>query len=70
MSSTDMCPHCGELVECRNGLTPYHDYPKPCRAVCPGSEQNPRCSTSDARPLWNGEPNRLFRGATVNAQAG
>lgn len=57
-----MCPHCGEEVRLRHSLTATHDWPKPTRQVCPGSGQNPRCAESDARPLWNGEPNRRFRG--------
>jgi hypothetical protein len=49
-----MCPHCGEVFK-RHGfssLIPTHDFPKPCRAVCPGSGQNPRNSLTDNRPLW------------------
>lgn len=57
-----MCPHCGEDVPIRDSLTAYHDWPPFCRSVCPGSKQHPRCAESDARPLWNGEPNRRFRG--------
>lgn len=55
-----MCPHCGETFEGYHELIPYHDYPKPCRQVCPGSKQIPRCSESDGRPLWNGESNPHF----------
>jgi len=49
-----MCPHCGELFapEIMTGLIPTHDFPKPCRTVCPGSGQHPRNSLSDKRPLW------------------
>lgn len=57
-----MCPHCGEDVAVKDSLTAYHDWPKPTRQVCPGSKQHPRCAESDARPLWNGEPNKRFRG--------
>ena len=62
---TGMCPHCGEEVEVKDSLTAYHDYPKPCRVVCPGSKQHPRNAESDARPLWNGKPNTRFAGAKV-----
>ena len=48
-----MCPHCGAEVP-EGPLTPYHDYPKPFRQVCPGSKQHPR-SVYDRRTLWNGE---------------
>lgn len=52
-----MCPHCGVLFECRRlkhgRLIPTHDYPKPCRAVCPGTHQNPRNPETDKRPLWS-----------------
>ena len=57
-----MCPHCGEDVGVTDGLTDYHDYPIPCRSVCPGVKQNYRNAESDARLLWNGEPNRRFTG--------
>lgn len=57
---TGMCPHCGEEVSTKDGLTAYHDWPKPTRQVCPGSRQNPRCAESDGRPLWNGQPNMRF----------
>lgn len=54
-----MCPHCGELFTYaelhERALIPTHDYPRPCRAVCPGSKQHPRNADSDRRPLWNGE---------------
>ena len=59
----DMCPHCGELIAATDGLTAYHDWPKPMRKVCPGSKQLPRCAESDARPLWNGERNTRFQGS-------
>lgn len=59
---TGMCPHCGEEVSLGviDGLTAFHDYPKFTRQVCPGSKQNHRNAKSDARPLWNGEPNTRF----------
>jgi hypothetical protein len=51
-----ICPHCGEIFEfaaLRNGaLIPTHEFPRPCRAVCPGSGQVPRNPDSDKRPLW------------------
>jgi len=53
------CPHCGKLFtsrQCKSGLTPYHDYPVPCRAVCPGSKHRPRNAMSDRRPLWKDDP--------------
>lgn len=57
-----MCPHCGALVDVgKDGLTAYHGYPKAV-SLCPGSKQNPRNPESDARPLWNGEPNHRFAG--------
>lgn len=57
-----MCPHCGQEVGVKGGLTPYHDYPPPLRAVCPGSKQIPRNAESDARLLWNGKRNERFCG--------
>lgn len=55
-----MCPYCGRLVRTRHGLTYSHHLADPAPgdpAVCPGSEQTPRCPESDRRPLWNGQPN-------------
>lgn len=57
-----MCPHCGEIVGTADGLTDYHDYPKPTRETCPGSKQVPRNAESDRRVLWNGEDNPHFAG--------
>lgn len=52
-----MCPHCGLIVELRDGLVcPHSERNGPIR-VCPGTGQNPRCAESDGRPLWNGESN-------------
>lgn len=52
-----MCPHCGREYSVRglkNKLIPTHDYPVPCRSVCPGSQQIPR-DVNDRRPLWKDE---------------
>lgn len=50
------CPHCGKIFENLAGLIPTHDFPPPCRAVCPGSGQTPRNPDSDNRPLWKDQP--------------
>jgi len=51
-----MCPQCGRLFKrhrlCR--LIPDHEGEQ---GKCYGSGQNPRNSLSDARLLWNGQPN-------------
>jgi hypothetical protein len=57
-----MCPHCGALLPLRNGKVAVHrpgsSEPTPLLSgYCPGSQQNPRCPWSDARPVWNGKPN-------------
>lgn len=66
---TAMCPHCGEDVPIKRGLTIEHSVfvgnPLDPWAWCPGSRQNPRCAESDARPLWNGKPNPRF-GVSAN----
>lgn len=37
------CRHCGKSFEkSKGGKVPTHDYPPPCRSVCPGSGQDPR----------------------------
>lgn len=51
------CPHCGREYSARalkSGLMPTHDFPVPCRSVCPGSGQTPR-GMADMRPLWKDE---------------
>ena len=58
-----MCPHCGWQYDPQKfskpgddgrpfALVPTHDFPKPARQVCPGTEQHPRNPESDRRPLW------------------
>ncbi len=60
MQSNLMCPHCGELFPqsqlVGGRLIPTHDYPRPCRSVCPGTEQNPRNPETDHRTLWKNLP--------------
>jgi membrane protease subunit (stomatin/prohibitin family) len=39
---TGICPHCGDMVPLREeGTIKTHDFPKPCRSVCPGTGQRP-----------------------------
>jgi hypothetical protein len=62
-----MCPHCGERYgqsNIKGGLTPTHDFPIPCRRVCPGSKQYPR-SIYDKRLLWKDEVDALTAGGTA-----
>lgn len=66
MASELMCPHCGwkyDPADKRWGtkqlpheLVPTHDFPRMCRAVCPGSQQHPRNPETDRRPLWKDLP--------------
>lgn len=56
---TGMCPHCGREVKITRSLTTSH---MADGHWCPGSRQIPRCAEADARPLWNGQPNRRFKG--------
>jgi hypothetical protein len=51
-----MCPHCGQVFASSAPLIPTHDWPKPCRQVCPGSGQIPRNPETDRRPLWKDLP--------------
>jgi len=42
------CPHCGEEFSATTGgkiIT--HDWPRPCRQVCPGSGQLPKQTAAD-----------------------
>jgi hypothetical protein len=52
------CPHCGREYspQACKPLIPTHDWPPPCRAVCPGSGQIPRNAETDRRPLWKDDP--------------
>lgn len=62
---TFKCPHCGweydpqakkwSAQQRASELVPTHDYPPPCRAVCPGSGQARRDLTDDS-PLWKDLP--------------
>lgn len=63
-----MCPHCGRILALPDNLTPWHDLAAGDR-VCPGSRQIPRCAESDARWLWNGDPNPHFAGAASQENA-
>ena len=49
-----MCPHCGEVFSGMPALIKTHDWPRPCRQICPGSGQVPR-DPNDRRPLWKDE---------------
>ncbi|MGE0605516.1 MAG: hypothetical protein AB7O62_00210 [Pirellulales bacterium] len=50
-----ICPHCGEAFAKTKVLKiPTHDFPKPCRSVCPGSGQKPKLRLST--PLWKDDP--------------
>jgi hypothetical protein len=53
------CPCCGELFEkvTKEGKIVAHDFPKPCRSVCRGSNQEPRTEDDD-RPLWKDDPDQ------------
>ena len=59
MSKQAACPHCGEgFAKLNKGQIPTHDYPRPCRRVCPGSGQHPR--RRDAN-LWKDDPEQQER---------
>lgn len=56
---TAQCPNCGEeFSKLNKGKIPTHDYPRPCRAVCPGAGQHPR--RRDAN-LWKDDPGQQER---------
>ena|ERR1035437_3619547 len=55
-----MCPHCGQDVALKSGLTARHDWPHLTRQSCPGSGQLPRLAESDGRLLWNGKSNSRY----------
>lgn len=48
------CPHCGEVwtneMLLDSKRVPEHDFPRPCRAICPGSGRFP-LAANDPRPL-------------------
>lgn len=52
---TAWCSHgpCSEAFkesQIKDGNTPYHDFPKPCRQVCPGSKRLPLRTAPTAAP--------------------
>lgn len=52
---TATCPHCGEkFTSLKDGKIPTHDFPKPCRSVCPGSGEDPK--HREDTPLWKDAP--------------
>jgi uncharacterized Zn-finger protein len=54
------CPLCGERFEkLKDGKIPTHDFPKPCRAVCRGTGQQPKAH--EATPLWKDDPQQEER---------
>jgi len=55
------CPRCGATFETTDGKLPTHDFPKPCRRVCPGSwpadeQQVPAEANSNIDPAVLGVP--------------
>ncbi len=49
------CPHCGEqFTKLKDGKIPTHDFPRPCRQVCPGSNREPKRKADT--PLWKDDP--------------
>lgn len=51
---TTQCPNCGEeFTKLPGGKIPTHDFPRPCRRVCPGAGQSPRRQNA---PLWKDDP--------------
>jgi hypothetical protein len=45
------CPHCKELQALdAEGYIGYHDFPKPCRAVCPGAKYSSVEDVERVRP--------------------
>jgi hypothetical protein len=54
------CPYCGEEFDVGESgdsgdqLTPRHDFPRPCRSVCPGSGK-PMRRIEDPWPLGKDE---------------
>lgn len=54
------CPNCGEqFTKLKDGAIPTHDFPKPCRAVCRGSGQQPKRRKDT--PLWKDDSEQEVR---------
>lgn len=45
--NTEKCPYCLADLELREGVFPYHDYPKPTRRVCSSSKKTPEVALSE-----------------------
>lgn len=57
---TATCPHCGEkFTSLKDSKIVTHDYPRPCRSVCPGSGQQPKMHADT--PLWKDDPEQAGR---------
>lgn len=64
--SKAQCPNCGEeFAKLNKCQIPTHDYPRPCRSVCPGSGQHPR--RRDAN-LWKDDPTQQERDFVAEAR--
>lgn len=60
------CPHCGqEFKKLNDGVIPTHDWPPPCRAVCPGSGERPRKKDS---PLWMDDKEQRAKDFFIDAR--
>jgi uncharacterized Zn-finger protein len=60
VDSRPQCPYCGErFAKLRDGKIPTHDFPKPARAVCRGSGEEPK--QHDDTPLWKDDPQQQER---------
>lgn len=46
-----ICSHCKDSFQLKGGLIPTHDFPKPCRSVCPGSKGLPEGSKDAKCPV-------------------
>lgn len=54
MTVTGICSNCGERLKLKDGLIPYHDFPKPCRSCCVGSK-SPCVKGSEEQPATDFE---------------
>jgi hypothetical protein len=64
---TATCPHCGdEFTKLKDGKIPTHDFPRPCRAVCPGSGEEPKAHKDT--PLWKDDPGQRERDFFASAR--
>jgi len=46
------CPYCLADLVLKDGVLPYHDYPKPTRRICSGAKKTPEAAEAEFK-AWS-----------------